>query len=173
MEPPVFWFVSTDPSPGTEHYWTDPRSVPFAITVQLFVYSGKIFPWERFSPWALSLFITRVGRDFLRVHSIPSSSSLMKMLNKTWGTPLVTGLQLDSASLLVLSWPPCLIFYPTLPKLNCGDAMWDRVKSLAEVKGDNIHCFPPHLPTQLWHHRRLPSWSSMIFPWWIHVDYSW
>jgi len=44
--------------------------------------------------------------DLLRVHSNSSSRSLMKKLNKTgpstdpWGTPLVTGLQLDSAPLM-------------------------------------------------------------------------
>ena len=43
--------------------------------------------------------------DLLRVHSNSSSRSLMKKLNKTgpstdpWGTPLVTGLQLDTALL--------------------------------------------------------------------------
>jgi len=43
--------------------------------------------------------------NLLRIHSVPSSRSLMK-LNKTglttdpWGTPLVTGLQLDSAPLM-------------------------------------------------------------------------
>jgi len=30
-----------------------------------------------------------------------------------------------------------------------------------------------HLPSQSWHHKRLPDWSSMISPWWIHIDYSW
>ena len=43
--------------------------------------------------------------NVLRVHSNSSSRSLMKKLNKTgpstdpWGTPLVTGLQLDSTRL--------------------------------------------------------------------------
>jgi len=46
--------------------------------------------------------------NLLRVNSIPSSRSLMRMLNKTqpstnpWGTPLVTGFQLDSEPLITL-----------------------------------------------------------------------
>ena len=44
--------------------------------------------------------------NLLRVHSNPSSRSLMKKLNKIgpstdpWGSPLLTGLQLDSAPLM-------------------------------------------------------------------------
>lgn len=33
--------------------------------------------------------------------------------------------------------------------------------------------FFPHLPGQLFHHRRLSGWSSMSLFWWIHADYSW
>lgn len=32
--------------------------------------------------------------------------------------------------------------YPTFPKLTYKDVVRDSVKSLAEVKADNIHCFP-------------------------------
>ena len=44
--------------------------------------------------------------NLLRGHSVPTSRSLMKKLSKTgpstdlWGTPLVIGLQLDSAPLM-------------------------------------------------------------------------
>ena len=48
--------------------------------------------------------------NLLRLHSNSSSRSLMKKLNKTgpstdpWETPLVTGLQLDSALLMTTLW---------------------------------------------------------------------
>ncbi|KAK4810855.1 hypothetical protein QYF61_008827 [Mycteria americana] len=49
--------------------------------------------------------------NLLRVHSIPSSRSLIKILNKTdpntepWGTPLVTGRQLELTPLTTTLWP--------------------------------------------------------------------
>ncbi|KAK4806792.1 hypothetical protein QYF61_005588 [Mycteria americana] len=48
--------------------------------------------------------------NLLRVHSAPSSRSLMKMLNRTgpsidpWATPLVTGIQLDFVPLIATLW---------------------------------------------------------------------
>ena len=31
----------------------------------------------------------------------------------------------------------------------------------------------PHLPSWWCHQRRLQSWSKLVFPCWIHADYSW
>jgi len=48
--------------------------------------------------------------NLLRVHSVPSSRSLMKMLNRTgpstdpWGTPLVSSLKLDFMSQITTLW---------------------------------------------------------------------
>jgi len=82
----------------------------------------------------------------------------MKMLNKTRsstnprGTPLLTGVQLDSALLKknplssvnqpVLRPPHCTLIYPVDPKLIYKDVVRDSVKSLAEVKVYNIYCCP-------------------------------
>ena len=56
--------------------------------------------------------------NLLRVHSNSSSRSLIKNLNKIgpntdpWGTPLVTGLQLDSAPLMTTLWAlPCHLYH--------------------------------------------------------------
>jgi len=51
-----------------------------------------------------------LSTDLLRVHSAPSSRSLMKMLTRSgpavdpWGTQLVTGLQLDFVWLVTSLW---------------------------------------------------------------------
>jgi len=99
--------------------------------------------------------------NLLKVDSIPSSRSLMKMLNKTrpntdpWGTPLVTGLQpgcaaddnpLSSTSQPVVSPPHCPLIYPTLSKFHNKDVVGADVKCRAEVKVPNIHCYPPIYP---------------------------
>ncbi|KAK4825634.1 hypothetical protein QYF61_001419, partial [Mycteria americana] len=63
--------------------------------------------------------------NLLRIHSAPSSSSLMNMLNRTgpstdpWGTLL-----------------------PILQQLVSEDLVGDSVKGLTEVQADNIHCSP-------------------------------
>ena len=77
------------------------------------------------------------------------------MLKKTWlstdpwGTSLVTGLQLDSATDLntlssasqpVLNPPVYPLTYLTPPKITYEVVMGDSVKCLAEVKVHNIHC---------------------------------
>ncbi|KAK4818658.1 hypothetical protein QYF61_017266 [Mycteria americana] len=58
------------------------------------------------------------SENLLRVHSIPSSRSLIKMLNRTgpstepWGTPLVTGRQVDLTPFTTTLWAqPCSQFF--------------------------------------------------------------
>lgn len=98
---------------------------------------------------------------FLRVHSIPSSRSLMNKSNKTgpstdpWGTLLAllayrrlsrlctaNHNPLSSAIQPVLNSPHCPLIHPTLPELAYEDVTGDSVESLDEVKVDNIHCSP-------------------------------
>ena len=95
--------------------------------------------------------------NLLRVDSIPSSRSLMQMLNKSrlnndlWGTLLVTGLQpdcatddspLSSASQPILHPPHHPVIYPTLYTFHNKDVVGGAIKRLAEVKVHNIHCSP-------------------------------
>ena len=102
-----------------------------------------------------------LSATLLRMHSIPSSRSLMKMLNKTGPstnprcTSVATGLQLDctadhnslsSASQPVLSPPHSPLICPTVPELTYEGVMGVSVTNLAEVKVHNFHCFPS--PTQ-------------------------
>jgi len=89
--------------------------------------------------------------NLLRVHSVPSSSSLMKKLNKIgpstdpWGTLQVTGLQLDSAPLMTTlralpfsQFSVHLTVYSSSPRF--------LVRSLGGFKVDTIHCTTPVYP---------------------------
>ncbi|KAK4828728.1 hypothetical protein QYF61_000719 [Mycteria americana] len=93
--------------------------------------------------------------NLLKVHSAPTSRSLMKMLNRTepstdsWGTLLVTGLQLDCLPLITtLRTQPVspfsiqLLIQPIFHQLLYEDLMGDSVKGLAEVQVDRIYCSP-------------------------------
>lgn len=120
--------------------------------------------------------------NLLKVYSIPPFRSLLKILKSRtnpWETPLVTGLQLDSATLIIhlrstsqpVSSPShCPLVYPILPKFIWEYVMWDDVKRLHEIKVHDIHCSPLIYPSG---HGRLPHSSSMISPCWIQAHYSW
>lgn len=99
--------------------------------------------------------------NLLRVNSIFSSRSLMKMLNKTkpstfpWGSPLVTGLHLNSVPLNTAMWavlvsqfclPHCPLSCPILSKLRYKTVVEYSVKRPAEV---NIYSIHSTLYTQL------------------------
>ena len=73
---------------------------------------------------------------FLRVHSVTTSRSVMKMLNSMrsgincWGTPLVTGLQLDFMLLITTHWAWQCSSPPHLWKfyfLASSVEMWETV----------------------------------------------
>jgi len=84
--------------------------------------------------------------NLLRVDSIFSSRSLMKMLNKTRLLGSTTSYRpptrlcaanhnaLSSASQPVLSPPPCPLIYPTLPKLHYEDVVGDSVNRLSDLQ---------------------------------------
>ena len=94
--------------------------------------------------------------DLLKVDTIPSSRSLMKILNSTGPSTaphtFLTGLgttdhnPLSSASQPVLNPPHHPLIYPTLSPLQYQDVVGDSIKSFAEVKIDDIHCSLPIYP---------------------------
>ena len=100
--------------------------------------------------------------NLVRVHSIPSSRSLMKMLKKTGhGTePLgntdsyrpPTRLCATDNNLLSSARQPVLrqlhrpFIYPALSKFHNKDVVADGVKCLGEVKVHYIHCYLPIYP---------------------------
>jgi len=80
----------------------------------------------------------------------------MKILNSVgcsihlWGTPLVTGLQLDFILLITTlraqlfkQFSIHLTVQPIHQHLLYEDLMPDSVESLTEAKVDDIHCSPP------------------------------
>ena len=89
--------------------------------------------------------------QWLRLHSSPSSRSLMKMLNWT-GPSTVTSYSppawlcatdhqpLGLAVQLVFNALHCLIIQLILQQLVYEDVMQDSVKGLTDVRVDNIHC---------------------------------
>ena len=125
--------------------------------------------------------------NLVRLHSVPSSRSLMKVLNRTgpsiysWGPLLVTGLQLDFVPLITTlwAWPfsqfsihvsVCMI--SICQQLIYEDLTGHSVSGLPEVKTDPMHC--SHLVCrasyfivevyqvgQAW----LPCWESMLTSW--------
>jgi len=118
--------------------------------------------------------------NLLRVHSVPSSRSPMKMLNKTehqdWWIP---GHKLDSVLPITTLWalletvcnlPYCPLICPTLPDLTYEDAMKDSIKSLAAAKVNHCSLLYP-ANHDLGEGRLLDRWN-MIFPSWINTDHS-
>ena len=122
--------------------------------------------------------------NFLRVDSIPSSRSLTRMLNMIgpsyhlWTTLLVTGLQLDTMPPITTLWALPVSQFSTYLTFHSSilyflsfmaSMLWETVlNALLKSRYTTFTALPAS--TQ---HRRPPCWSSMIFPWWIHVDYSW
>ena len=105
-------------------------------------------------------------------------------LNKTgsstrpWGTPVVTGLQLDSwhwsqAYELCLSDSSQSTPLTTHLSQTYRDVVGYGVKCFCWSQVQNIHWSPSHLPSHWWRHRKRHYWSSMISPWWIYIDYPW
>jgi len=92
--------------------------------------------------------------NLLREHSIPSSRSLIKIFNRTspsnesWGTPVMTGCQLDLipfTTTLGLAIQP--VFHPAKctptqtmsSKFLQEDGVGNSVKGLTKVQVDDIH----------------------------------
>jgi len=101
----------------------------------------------------------------------------MKMLNKTepsidpWGIPLVTGLQPDSALLMIILWTLlvsqfsiCLIVHLSIPCFLSfiTRMLWEMVSNALLTSRYTTSTALSHLPSQWWHHRRLSGWSSTI-----------
>ena len=111
---------------------------------------------------------------------------LMKILNRIgplmdpWGTLLLTGVQLDFVPLITTLWAQpfsqflvhCLLIQSILHELLCEDTMGESVKGLTEVKVDDTHCFPLHLPSQSIHHKKSSNRSRITSTCWNYADYS-
>jgi len=105
--------------PARIHVWDCPNPIPGPCA----------WPYSHHEVWAHLLGLSRFLRmasllssmsalspslvssaNLLRLHSIPSSRSLIKMLNRSgpssepWGTPLMTGRQLDLTPLTTTLW---------------------------------------------------------------------
>ena len=129
----------------------------------MFAWANLSSPWS--SLWMASLLSSMSialhslvsSANLLRVHSVPLSVFLTKMLNNTgpytdpWGMPLITGFHLDIEPFITTFWvqpsSQFLIFcviYPSIKSMSLQfkdkDFMWDSVTCSAQVQVDDVCC---------------------------------
>ena len=94
-----------------------------------------------------------LSASLLKIHLIPVSTSLIKMLKSMglkmdpWGMPLMTSVHLRRATdhkFLVVTIQPIpypldsVLFKPISSQFRDKNVLWDHIKGLAELKVDDI-----------------------------------